>query len=104
MTLEEKQEVGFRNKQAGNRFEIKIANREKRNSLQSIHTAGPHSLFDIWSRKRNGEIWYISCKVNGYHSPTERVAIKMFKKTCKPYEKIKLAYYINKKRFAYKTL
>jgi hypothetical protein len=99
-----KSELGFRNKEAGNRFEIKIANREKRNSLFSLHSHGSFGFCDVMSRKRNGEIWYITCKTNGYLSIKERQDIAKFKILQKPWERLKLAYYINKKHYTYKTL
>lgn len=95
---------GFENQLAGTRFEFKILAKEKRNSIMAVRSAGSHSPADIISFKKNGEIWLISCKANGYFHPKELAVLEVLKYTMPDNVRIKLAYYTSKKKYKVSTL
>lgn len=96
--------VGEQNRKRGEAFEFRVLSREKRNSLFAVRSAGSHSLVDIISRKKNGKLWYISCKSNGYHTPAERSELRKLKDKLTAQEILKLAYYTSSKKWVYETL
>lgn len=109
MTWEERirlrnSENGRRNRLNGEAFEFKVLAKEKRSSLFAVRSAGSHSLVDIVSRKKTGQIWYISCKRNGYFTSSEVNALKQLKESLSANEHIKLVYYVSSKKWVYRGL
>lgn len=96
--------VALKNRDNGTRFEFKILRKEKRNSLLASRSAGSHSLIDITSIKKNGEIWLYSLKCNGYWEPNELNKLRELKKQLPSNCKIKLASYKNKRKYVVRSL
>lgn len=73
-------EQNARNRKNGEKFEIKIVNMFKKRSdvLHTVHSAGSFGTWDIYVHYMNGDILYISAKLNGYHTAQERKKIKKF--------------------------
>ena len=104
MTLKRHKAVAMINRTNGFRFEFKLLRKEKRNSVLSIRSAGSHSLIDLISIKKNGEVWLYNLKVNGYWSPDLMNRLHKLKSMIPRCCKIKLARYKNGKRFVVATL
>ena len=99
--------VAMTNRDNGTRFEFKLLRKEKRNGLLAIRSAGSHSLVDVLSIKKNGEIHLINAKSHGYHDPDELNKLKELKKLIdgKNFKLvIKLACYSSKKKYTCKSL
>lgn len=108
MTLQAKaklqrQKQGLENYVVGTNFEFKVLSKEKRNSVFAIRSAGSHSPVDVLSRKKNGEYWLISCKANALWTDRELNELMKLKSQLRGGEVIKLAYYVNGKRWVLKT-
>jgi Holliday junction resolvase len=97
-------EKGGKNYQNGMEFEFRVLRKEKRNSLNVIRSAGSHSLIDIVSWKKNGQLWLISCKKNGIWTSAELNALQEFKKHIPSNNIIKLAYYLTPKNWVMRTM
>lgn len=68
-----KEVTGRRNRIRGLAFEQRIYNRIKKlKPLFIVHSAGSKGLFDIVAHLRSGKLLCITCKTNGYLSPSEQ--------------------------------
>jgi hypothetical protein len=102
--LKNHQDVAMSNRENGTRFEFKLLRKEKRNGLLAMRSAGSHSLVDVLSIKKNGEIHLINAKSHGYHDPDELKKLRELKKLLPSNCIIKLACYSSKKKYTCKTL
>ncbi len=93
---EENAERGYQNKIRGNRYELKIHNMEKRNSILSIHSDGSYGKIDI-AAIRKGYVLLIVCKENGYLSPSERKDLDKLKAKLPKFCRIQIRYKVGRK-------
>ena len=103
-------EQNARNRKNGEKMEILIVNKFKKRSdvLYTVHSAGSFGTFDVIVHFLNGTILYITAKMNGYHTQTERTKIKKFMQKLKRKKitnvRIECFYYKSKRKMARKII
>lgn len=97
---------GRENRKSGEDFEFRVLRKfKKRSDVDfAIRSAGSHSLADILVRYKSGKYLIITCKRNGYLTPSEWEQIEAFKMRQAAYESIRMYYFKSAKRIVYKTL
>lgn len=89
---------GRENRERGHRFEIRVMNQIKRDAKYVMHSAGSYGLFDLIALAWDGRVRLITCKANGYLSPSERKALRSYMNVKQnSNEVIELYYYKNKR-------
>lgn len=87
-----KQITGRKNLRNGMSFEYKCLASEKRDcgNLTVLHADGSRGLFDIICITKRGQTRCITCKANGYLTPTERNALHAFISKAPAYVQVEL--------------
>lgn len=99
--------IGSMNRANGEAFERKILGYELRNSVFAMRSSGSYGPVDVMSQKKNGEVWYISAKKNGYFHCKELATLRKIKDSVikhNPMVRFKLAYYTSPKVWKYENL
>ena len=97
---------GKENRANGEQFEFRVLRRFKRRSdvLYAIRSAGSHGLFDIIVQFKDGKMFLITCKRNGYLAPKEQKQLDKARQYILPHQSIKLAYYPSCKKMVVTNL
>lgn len=99
--------TGKLNRVNGEAFERLILNHELRNSVFALRSSGSYGPIDVTSQKKNGEVWFISAKRNGYFHFKELATLRKIKEAVEknnPMARFKLAYYTSPKVWKYENL
>jgi hypothetical protein len=96
---EQNAQRGYDNQARGQAFEFRVLRSFKRRSdvLFAIRSAGSHSAVDIIVQYKNGRQLWITCKINSYIEPKERLELSQVKRYMPANCELRLYYYQSEK-------
>ncbi len=100
------QEKGWENYSNGEKFELRCLYKLRKSNTLTLRSAGSRTPIDIISYRKSGNVWWVSCKRNGYLSPKEWRDLEKLKVHIKEgYGKIILKLgYMSGRRIKFRTI
>ena len=97
---------GSEAKLAGYAFEYKVMAHQEKCSVWAKRIFSDNGFCDVISLKKDGSVWYISCKKNAYWHPSELKVLEQMKEkfsNMRGNHVVKLAYYKTQKEWVMST-